>query len=78
MSTNADQPAFPFIAGDQSNPDDRAICEGLTKREFFAYGFAKSLIAEYVKQPMPSIIELINAKAIKMADDLLTQLNKSI
>ena len=78
MSTNADQPAFPFVAGDQSNPDDRAICSGMTKRELIAMNYACSLAAEYVKQPTPAIIEAINSQAIKLTDDLLTQLNKSI
>lgn len=30
------QSAFPFVAGNQSNPDDRAFSEGMTLRQWYA------------------------------------------
>lgn len=57
------------------NTEQEIPTQGITKREFFALQFARSLSAEYVKKPLPAIIEIINSQAIKMADDLLNQLN---
>lgn len=69
--------AFPFAGGDQSNPDDRFIESGLSKLEYIAAMMAQALVREYTATNRPIVTEIVNRKAIEIADSLLTELETS-
>lgn len=76
MTTDNDnqgnQPAFPFVYGDQANPDDRGMCEGLTKREYFAVKAMQIYCHSYYTTDK----KILAKASIELADEMLTQLNQ--
>jgi hypothetical protein len=81
---NAQTTAFPFVAGDQSNPDDRAICEGMNKREYFAGVALQGITGILWDRKIQSeffvggsdMYVVLAATAVKIADALLLELSK--
>lgn len=69
------EPAFPFVAGDQSNLDDRVNSGGLTKREYFAGVAMQGLCASIA--PAAEDAQSCARAAVAYADALLTTLNKN-
>lgn len=78
---NRNQPAFPFVAGDQSNVDDRVVCEGLSKRELIAAMAMQGLLAnpnwmKYYKDDSYLMKSAVAAEvSIQYTDELLKQLS---
>lgn len=71
IKLTGNEPAMPFVAGDQNNPDDRAICEGLTIRQHFAAMAMQGYIAGG-----GSANEAMATFSVMAADALIKELNK--
>lgn len=70
MKTDAHDAAYPIINGDY-NPEF-----GLTKREYFAAMAMQGILSDRDNQGYTWNYEAMAADAVKMADQLIKQLNQ--